>query len=75
MGHVYIQKLFVVYLKFELNWVVCIFICSIWQPYPWASPPHTSYAQPAPSLPFLLGALSGVGSVCMSASNWPPGAS
>lgn len=38
MGHVYIQKAFVVHLKFELNWVSCMFIYATWQPYPQASP-------------------------------------
>ena len=38
MGHVYIQKAFVVYLKFELNWVSCMFVYATLQPYPQASP-------------------------------------
>ena len=33
MGHTYTTKIFTVYLKFQINWESCIFICQIWQHY------------------------------------------
>lgn len=56
MGHVYIQKAFVVYLKCELNWVSCVFIYATWQPYPRASP--STLPMLSPLLPFASSLVS-----------------
>lgn len=33
LEHIYTKMSFGVYLTFEFSWAVCIFVCSIWQPY------------------------------------------
>lgn len=41
MGHIYTKRLFVDYLKFELNWAFYIFLGGNWQTYLWGSINYT----------------------------------
>lgn len=44
--HAYTKKLVTAYLKVTFNWVSCVFICWIWQAYPW-SPPCIPITEPS----------------------------